>query len=70
MEDLFKRRNIIGFLIKIIGLFIIIWGIISGMVYFAKLTYEFGEFIPKIGIVAILSPSHYRSSCDWLRRNH
>ncbi len=55
LEDLFTRKNIIGFLLKISGAIVMVWGVFQGFIVIAEFSSEYGE-IPLVAITAFFTP--------------
>ena len=55
LEKLFKRKNLIGFLLKISGVIVMVWGVIQGFVILAEYSSEYGE-IPMVALTAFFTP--------------
>ena len=53
--ELFKRKNIMGFILKISGVVVMVWGVIQGFVILAELSSEYGE-LPMVALTAIFTP--------------
>lgn len=55
IKELFKRNNIIGFILKISGVVVMAWGLIQGFVVLAEFSSEYGE-IPMVALTAFFTP--------------
>lgn len=55
IEELFERNNIMGFILKITGLVVIIWGIIQGFIALAEFSSEYDE-VPILVLTVFLKP--------------
>ncbi len=63
MSGLFTKRTLIGFLLKIVGLVVVAWGIIQGFIFI----FSFGEsFSSGIGIFSFLNTIFTYSICGIL----
>ena len=54
-RELFRRNNIIGFILKVSGVVVMVWGVIQGFVILAEFSSEYGE-IPIVALTAIFTP--------------
>ena len=55
LEELFTRKNLIGFILKISGVIVMVWGLIQGFVVLTEFSSEYGE-IPMVALTAIFTP--------------
>lgn len=54
-RELFRRNNIIGFILKVSGVVVMVWGVIQGFVILAEFSSEYGE-LPMVALTAIFTP--------------
>jgi len=56
LGELFTRKSLIGFILKISGVVVIAWGIIQGFIVLAELSLEYGE-IPMTALAGFFTPT-------------
>ena len=56
LGELFTRKSLIGFIVKISGVVVIAWGIIQGFIVLAEYSLEFGG-IPMVVLVSFFAPT-------------
>jgi len=56
LGELFTRKSLIGFIIKISGVVVIAWGIIQGFLVLAEFSIEYGE-IPMTALAGFFTPT-------------
>lgn len=57
MQELFVRRTLIGFVLKVVGLIAISWGILQGFLLLVQLSYSFPNGMGFIGLGSVVVPS-------------
>lgn len=55
MGELFKRTNLMGFILKITGLVVIGWGVITGIVILTDYNAEYG-YVPLLALTTFFTP--------------
>lgn len=56
LGELFTRKSLIGFIIKISGVVVIAWGIIQGFLVLTELSLEYDE-VPLVTLTAFFTPT-------------
>ena len=56
LGELFTRKSLIGFIIKISGVVVIAWGIIQGFLVLTEFSLEYGE-VPLVTLTAFFMPT-------------
>ena len=57
MQELFVRRTLIGFVLKVVGLIAISWGILQGFLLLVQLSYSFPNGMGFISLGSVVVPS-------------
>lgn len=55
MSEIFQRHNLVGFILKILGLIVIGWGIISGFIIITDYQNDYG-YVPILALTTFFTP--------------